>query len=546
MSVAVNDLAHLRQRLEAAQAAYNADRIGEAAQAYRAIVAEIPDQPDALYMLAAIAFRMGRMELAVQLYDETLKASPGFALAWSNRAAILRLLGREEEALASARKAIACDPNLADGWDLTGLLLRERRQCDVALQHHARAEALNPRSKHVQNNYAVALAATNRLEEAYQAARKALSIDPAFAIAHMTLGNILSEAGWPERAIYHYRKAAALDPSLAHAVSSEGRSLMLIGDMESGWVKMESRSYDAERFKDIPRWRGEKTGRLLLYAEQGIGDIAQFLRYVPLIRDRAAEIAFEAPSSMRRLLAAQMPGSTIVSPDDPLPSADAHELLMSLPLLCKTRLENIPRSVPYIRAEEEWRKPWRERLALLPRPHIGIVWMGNPLYPNDHNRSIAFDIVRPLIDAARPHLVSMQKGSTTATASNACIFDADPWLRDYADTAGLIAELDLVIAVDTGVAHLAGAMGKPVWTLLYFAPDWRWMYGRQDSPWYPTMRLFRQKAPRSWKPVIEHVAGELRRFIAGDTSVLSPPAWNGKIWRQNPSAVPLPDEPARG
>ena len=172
--------------------------------------------------------------------------------------------------------------------------------------------------------------------------------------------------------------------------------------------------------------------------------------------------------------------------------------------------------------------------------------MGNPLHSRDYNRSIPFDELHPLLAAAQPHLVSLQKGSTTATLSNAGIFDADKWLKDYTDTVGLIAELDLVITVDTGVAHIAGAMGKPVWNALSFTPDWRWMLGREDSPWYPTIRLFRQTSPRAWGPLIKRMSPDLKKFIAGDKSVLLPPMWDGKILRQNPNALTLPDmEPVR-
>ena len=245
---------------------------------------------------------------------------------------------------------------------------------------------------------------------------------------------------------------------------------------------------------------------------------------------------------MKRLIGALAPDSIVVTPDDPLPTADAHGLLMSLPYICKTRLDNIPAPIPYIHAKEEWQAPWRERLKSLSRPCIGIVWMGNPLYANDHNRSIELSQAQPLFASARPHLVSLQKGSTTATVSNAGILDAVPWLKDFTDTAGLIAVLDLIISVDTGVAHLAGAMGKPVWTLLPFTPDWRWMLGREGTPWFPAMRLFRQTAPKDWPTVVARVAAELRKYISGDQSVLQPPQWDGKMLRQNPHAVQMPEE----
>jgi tetratricopeptide (TPR) repeat protein len=542
MSLAEDRLGAMRERLIAAQADFTAGRIGEAAVSYRAIVEEIPDQPDALHMLGVIAYRMGKTELALQLFDEALRAVPTFAQAWSNRALILRLQGRRAEALQSGRRAIACDSKLADGWDITGLLLRERFCYQAACQHHARAAVLNPNNQNVQNNYAVALAVLGRYTEAYRAARKALFLNPSFAAAELTVANILNEAGWPERAIIHYQKATALDPSMTESVASEGRSLMLIGEMKEGWAKMETRGYKKERFTALPRWNGGKVGHLLLYAEQGAGDVIQFLRYIPFIRDRAATLSLDVPAWLQGLVAAHLPDAHVLTPDDPLPAADAYELLMSLPHRCGTTLDTIPTSIPYIKAEESWRDPWRAKLASLPKPRMGIVWMGNPRHGKDYNRSLGFEEIRPLFDAVRPHLISMQKGSTTAATSNAGIFDADPWLPDFSATCGLIAELDLVIAVDTGVAHLAGAMGKPVWVLLPFMPDWRWMLEREDSSWYPGMRLFRQRAPKDWAPVVARVIGELRKFLAGDRSVLSPPVWDGKIIKEHPNAVALSEE----
>lgn len=541
--LAVDDFAEMRRKLESALADFIAGRIGEAAGAYRDILNQIPDQPDALHMLGAIAYRMGKIELALQLYEEAIRSVPGFALAWSNRGLLLRMLGRSDEALKSARKAISCDPKLADGWDIAGLILRERRLYAASFEHHLRARTLNPRNHHIQNNYAIALATLNRIEDAYHAARAAVALDPTYAVGYMTIANLLGSAGWPDRAIPYYRKAYTLDPALLKAAGSEGRALMLMGDMDDGWVKMDVREYDPARFTNIPRWNGEKVQHLLLYAEQGAGDIVHFLRYLPFLRGRAEKVTLEVPTSMRRFMMAQAPDYVVITPDDPVPAADALGFLMSLPHFSKTTLATIPAPISYIQAEEGWRAPWREKLAALPRPHIGIVWMGNPLYPNDENRSLRRHEIAPLWQAARPHLVSLQKGSTTATASDAFIFDADAGLRDFADTAGIIVELDLVIAADTGVAHFAGALGKPVWTLLPFSPDWRWLLGREDSPWYPSMRLFRQSQAKDWASVIDRVSAEMKKFIAGDVSVLKAPAWDGKTWRHHPQAIALPDEP---
>lgn len=533
----------MRKRLEAAQAAFNAGDIGRAAQDYRAIIDEIPDQPDALHMLGAIAHKMGRSELALELFNQTVRAAPKFAAAWNNRALVLRVMRRNDEALESARKCVAIDPNYAGGWDVIGLLAQAKGDYAAAIPSHERALKLDPASTFAWNNYAVALAVTGRFADAHQAVKKALARNPAMAIAHLTLGNIYSAAGYPERSIACYRQAAVLDPSLREAVFTEGVAHMLTGAMEEGWTLMERRPFfEDARFGALPRWRGEKTGHLIIHAEQGGGDALQFLRYIPLIRGRAAKITIEAAPGFRRLAAAHMPDVGFITPADPLPQADAYVPLLSLPYIMKTRVETVPASVPYIEAKEEWCAPWRERLAAIPRPRAGLVWVGNPRHLNDRNRSLSLDFFGPLIEAARPHIVSVQKGAVPGSVAAAGIFDAEPWLEDFAATAGLLAELDLLISPDTAPIHLAGAMGKPVWTLLPFTPDWRWMLGREDTPWYPTMRLFRQTAWRDWPPVVARVTEELKKFIGGDASVLDPPRWTGPPLRQHPQALPLPDE----
>jgi len=542
MAAFAGDLTAIRRTLEQAFVDFKAGRTGVAAQAYREVLNQIPDQPDALHMLGVIAQQMGRTELALQLFDETLRTAPRFAQAWSNRALILRVLKRHDEALQSAREAIACDPKHADGWDMAGLLLRENREYKAACEHHARAAALAPNNPLIQNNYAIALAAIGRVKDAFRAATKAIALNPSFAIAHLTRGNILNEAGWAERAVAEFRKAREILPSLTETIGSEGRAQMLIGEMAQGWEGMEARNIEDARCAGLPRWQGEKTGRLLLIAEQGIGDFIHFLRFAPVARGRADSLTLQVPASMKRLTTAQKLDAVILTKDDPLPTIDAFAPLMSMPCILKTTLNDTPAPIPYITAQEEWRAPRRKQIASLPSPRIGIVWMGNPLYKNDHNRSVPRDEITPLLDVAAAHFVSLQKGSTTATASKLGIFDAEAELSDFADSAGLIAELDLVISVDTAVAHLAGAMGKPVWTLLPFTPDWRWMLGREDSPWYPSMRLFRQTSPQDWPGVIVRVIVELKKFLAGDMAVLKPTPWDGKVLRRNPDALDLPEE----
>jgi ADP-heptose:LPS heptosyltransferase len=214
---------------------------------------------------------------------------------------------------------------------------------------------------------------------------------------------------------------------------------------------------------------------------------------------------------------------------------------MQLPALLDTDLETIPSMVPYIRVDDSWRAPWPERLTALQSPRIGFVWAGNPGHRNNRNRSLALEQLKPLTDIVKGHGVSLQKWNQKDEAALAAsgLFDADPYLTDFTATAGLIMELDLVITVDTSVAHLAGALGKPVWVMIPFDPDWRWMIGREDSPWYHTLRLFRQSQPRDWDSVFIALAEELKTFLMGNVSVLHPHRWQAAPMRQNPHAVNL-------
>ncbi|HUY69008.1 MAG TPA: tetratricopeptide repeat protein [Alphaproteobacteria bacterium] len=534
-----DDANDLRRKLETAFADFHGGCMGEAAKACRAILGQTPEQPDALHLMAMIAYRMNRLELALQLFDQTVRVAPNLAQAWSNRALVLRLFGRRDEALVSGQNAIAHDPKLASGWDITGQMLREKRRYEDAVHHHARAVALDPASAMFHNNYAVALVALHDYDAAWGAATKAAALAPEMAGAQMTLANILAATGHFEESLAHYRHAHSLDAKLADATASEGRVHFLFGEFAEGWRCMEQRAFDRERFASLPRWQGEKTGHLLLYAEQGIGDVIMFLRYLPLIAGRADSITLQAPAALKSLIAAHFPVLPLIAPDDPLPPADAFGLLMSVPYFLGTTLENVPAPIPYIEAREEWRAPWRARLEPAAKPRIGIVWAGNPKYANDHVRSLSPALIEPLMAKYGAHLVALQKDAA-APPKDKGLFDAAPWLDDFTSTAGLIAELDLVISVDTAVAHLAGAMGKPVWILIPYSPDWRWMLVREDSPWYPTARLFRQETPGDWPSALAALSAELGKFLAGDRTVLQPTPWRGKPARAPRKTYELP------
>jgi tetratricopeptide (TPR) repeat protein len=400
---------------------------------------------------------------------------------------------------------------------------------------------LQPGNVRFQSNYAVLLLATGDLAGAYKAVRETTRLDPHFV--PLTLANVLKASGYPERAIPYFHKSAELMPGYLDAVVDEAMAYLQIGKFESGWDLWEKRGDLDAKFKAVPFWDGGDVDRLLVHEDQGLGDIIQCLRYLPQLRNKAKTITLQVPAPLQKLLAAHFPAMNVLPHDAQVPVVDARVRFMSLPHHFKTSLDSIPQSVPYLRAEDAWQKMGRDRLSALAQPRIGLVWGGNPANHNDHNRSLAFKQIAPLVQDNAAHFVSLQKGvqKDQAGFAESGVFDACPFMKDFTDTAGLVAGLDLLISVDTATVHLAAAMGKPVWLLVPFDNDWRWMIARDDSPWYPSLRIFRQTKPGDWRDVIRRVDADMRKLIAGDRGVLKPNIWAGPPLRQNPNALPLPE-----
>jgi len=538
----------LSSLLDSAIACHRAGDLAEATRLYKAVIADDPLQPDALHMLGVIARQQGNNELALKLIEVALGQRPAMPLAWHNRSMVLRILGRSAEALQSAEQAVALDPNMAEAWDMVGFLARDAHDLERSRAAHARAVALSPDDLRFLSNHALLLYAVGDLTEAYRLLCAVEKRD-AYSAAH-TMGNVLKSAGYPMRAIPYFEKSRALLPHAHEVRITEAMAHLQSGDFAAGWKLWETRPDLDPRFQHLPYWQGQPVDHLLLHEDQGLGDALQFARYIPRLRLSAQRITLQVTGVLKELFAASYPDITLLTLDDPVPAADARIRLLSLPAIFGADESNQwPDSkadigtTPYLQTRDAWRAPWRERLASLPHPRIGLVWGGNPDHLNDALRSIAFAQLAPLLEVGRGHLISLQKGQQKSGVDFAAagLFDADPYLKDFTDTAGLVAELDLLIAVDTSVVHLAAALAKPVWLLLPFDPDWRWLLGREDSPWYPTLRLFRQHAPRDWPEVIARVAADLGKLLAGDNSVLQPTRWNGSCLRQNPLAVKLPE-----
>jgi hypothetical protein len=366
-----------------------------------------------------------------------------------------------------------------------------------------------------------ALRRLRRFEEAADACRKAIELNPTSPMERYNLGVVYLDQCRIAEAIACLREAVELKPTEPLPHWGLALALLVDGQFAEGWKEYEWRWECTELFPARPKfsqptWDGsDLSGKtILLHSEQGFGDAIQFARYATLLARQEARVILQCSPMMRRLFAT-IPGvHAIHCEPEPLPRFDVHCSLLSLPRTLGTTLETIPAQIPYLSANPDLAAAWKQRLAAIAgKRKVGIAWAGNPDHQRDQDRSCGLAALAPLASHADVALISLQKGpaasQTAAPPPGMILHDFTPELETFADTAALIANLDLVITVDTSIAHLAGAMGKPVWTLLAFAPDWRWLLNRTDSPWYPTMRLFRQPSPGDWGSVVAAVCEQL-------------------------------------
>jgi lipoprotein NlpI len=397
------------------------------------------------------------------------------------------------------------------------------RSWQAALESYAAAIAQNPSLVEAHLNRGNVLQALERWSEALEAYDQVLRLQSEDAVALSNRGIVLKELHRFDEALEAFDRAIARDPTNITARYNRGLAALLLGQLARGFDDYEARWHDphgslyvARRELAAPRWSGREPlegRRILLHAEQGYGDTLQFCRYVPLLAAQGAEVLLEVPTALVALLADLEGVARIVAAGRTLPPFDCHCPLMSLPLALRTTLATIPGRIPYLRAEPAKVEAWSARLAVVPRPWVGLAWAGSPVHRNDHNRSIALrELLAELPGALR--YVSLQKGvpaSDRHALDGQQMLDWTDDLHDFSDTAALVHALDLVISVDTSTVHLAGSLGRPCWVMLPFHPDWRWLLDRDDSPWYPTLRLFRQERRGDWAGVVARVAEALRQ-----------------------------------
>jgi tetratricopeptide (TPR) repeat protein len=491
----------------------------EAVASYDRALALRPDHAEALNNRGTALQALGRLDEAVSSYDAALALRPDYVDALFNRAGALGELGRHAEVLASLDRALELRPDDAEMWTGRGVALEGLGRLEEALASHERALGLRPDLPEALNNCGNALHGLGRSQEALACYARALALRPGYAKARNNRGAALQALLRCEEAIASFAEATALQPGYAEAHLHEGLSRLLIGDFERGLPKLEwrwriPRVGLLRRPLRTPPWRGEEpvAGRtILLHAEQGFGDTLHFARYAQPLAARGARVVLVAQPAVVSLLRGLEGVERVLAEGEALPAFDLHCPLMSLPLAFGTRLGSIPGTVPYLAPAQGRVERWRARLGPATRRRVGLVWSGRPDHGNDRSRSIPLERLAPLLAAPGIEWVSLQREvrvSDEAALREAGILHLGDELADFEDTAALMTLLDLVVTVDTAAAHLAGALARPLWILLSFSPDWRWLLGRQDSPWYPTARLFRQPQPGDWDPVLRR-AGEL-------------------------------------
>jgi hypothetical protein len=431
----------------------------------------------------------------------------------------LELQQEHAKAADEFREATRLSPEyLAAHFNLAGSLKGLGRY-DEALASFDDAARLGVPSVETENSRATVLQLAGRLVEANAAYERALELKPDYAEAHNNLGQLRTEQGDFSAAVACFEQAVHLRPDLASLRHNLAMALLIVGDYARGWTEFESRWQVGESLPRPPReeWDGSPlAGRtILLYLEQGLGDTLQFIRYAPLVKARGGTVVLACPPQLAPLLSTCAGIDRLVHEKVPLSEIDVQAALLSLPRIFKTELTTVPADVPYLKADAELVERWRSRLERFKDFRVGICWQGNRSYRADATRSFSLAAFAPLAAIEGVRLFSLQKGfgseqlSAVPFAVEDLGADLDEAGGTFSDTAAVIENLDLVISADTAIGHLAGALGAPVWVAQSFVPDWRWLLDRADSPWYPTLRLFRQTGFRQWSDVFERMAAEL-------------------------------------
>ncbi|MDJ1182633.1 tetratricopeptide repeat protein [Roseofilum casamattae] len=523
---------------------YQHGKYGEAKEIFARIVAAEPEQTDALCLLGMAEKNLGEIKQAIARYQQAISLKPDFVVARFNLGNAFKIDGQRDEAIATYESLLELEPNYAGAHTNLGLLYQEQDRLDRAKQAYQTALEIDPNQIEALYNMGNLYKEQKDFDTAISYYQKAIALQPNFAEAWLNLGNSYYSQDNLSEAIAHYRRAAQINPNYTEAYYTSGNALveqgciaeaildyyralrvnsaevrahmglafalLAQGNLKQGFTEYEWRLQTPElsgRTFTQPAWDGSPLNgkTLLLHAEQGFGDSLQMLRYLPWVQEKGAKIIFECRQPLHRLFSLVPDIDTLLAPGEALPEHDCHSSLMSLPHLSGTTLATIP-------------APLSLELLSIPEPlllpdtpsktKVGIVWQGHPEHPQNHRRSCPLSEFSAIFDTPNTEFYSLQKEVGERDRDLLETHNIHPFpnpCQDFLDTAQTIRQLDLVVTIDTAVAHLAGTLGKPTWVLLHFSCDWRWMFVRLDSPWYPSIRLFRQSQPQDWSTVIAQV-----------------------------------------
>lgn len=479
-----------------------------------------PDSFAAYYALGYAMCQLQQFDAGVECYDKCLLLNPAYAEAACDRGSALVELGRHQAALDSYAHAIALRPGYAEAWSNQGNALLALGQTEAAIASFNHALTLNPQAAATYLNLGNAYQAAGEATLALASYDQALALQPGYLLAMANRCGPLKQLYRLDEAVASCNQALALDPQHADTYWNRGLALLLQGNLRQGFADYHWR-WKRAAFAPIkrnfhqPLWLGDTPVRgktVLLHAEQGLGDSLQFVRYAQALADLGARVVLEAEPALFELFGT-LPGvDQLVRQGQPLPAFDLHCPLLSLPLAMGTELDSIPVPVPYLRTDPERQAQWRDRLGSHNGLRVGLVWSGSSTHQDDHNRSIPLAALLAHLPSG-PQYVSLQREvrpSDQAALQTQGLLHFGPQLQSFSDTAALCACVDLVISVDTSVAHLSGALGQSTWVLLPHLPDWRWLTQRSDSPWYPSARLYRQAQARDWNAPLAQLALDLR------------------------------------
>jgi tetratricopeptide (TPR) repeat protein len=518
----------LEQAMKLAGQLKSQGKLTEAEKVYRQILAASPSNAGVLNLLGIVVGDLNRLPEARELFRQSTQADPTYHDAWTNLSLCCERLDEFDDAIAARRKAIDLKSDWAVHWHRLGTCLGKRGDLNEAIIALRKSYEMNPASEGISHDLIMALCKDDQHSAAETIAFPPPPAPPVGDISLRYLADSLKKYGRFEDATEIWRRTLEIDPSRSEARGQWAMCLITLGDYERGWREYESR-WDCDTFEGNRRldphrqWGIPPTGHpdvagktILLYAEQGIGDFIQFARYASIFAARGARVIVKCDWTLKALLEKCDGVRLVYTEREPLPTYDWHIPLMSLPLACGTTPQTIPANIPYLRADPARSKTWQSRVQSATTPghrlRVGLTWAGNPKHKNDLNRSIDPALLSALAKVEGVDFFSLQKSKENKKADpppGLKLVDFTTSLHDFAETAALIEQLDLIISADTAVAHLAGAMGKPTWTLIPFPPDFRWHLQGDKTPWYPTMRLFRQQTHGNWAEVIPKITQAL-------------------------------------